>query len=76
MKVKTPQPRLKRRYAPKEMRAQNGSFFVVSQALVGACGTYIRNDLFLELLGQGNDLQEQGEVYLLHVRIQFTMLKV
>ena len=30
LKVKTPQPSLKRRYAPKEMRAQKGSYDVVS----------------------------------------------
>ena len=29
MNVKTPRPSLKRRYAPKEMRAQNGSYDVV-----------------------------------------------
>jgi hypothetical protein len=32
LKVKTPQPSLKRRYAPKEMRAQKGSYNLVSES--------------------------------------------
>ena len=32
LKVKTPQPSLKRRYAPKEMRAQKGSCHLVSES--------------------------------------------
>jgi hypothetical protein len=32
LKVKTPQPSLKRRYAPKEMRAQKGSYSLVSES--------------------------------------------
>jgi hypothetical protein len=80
LKVKTPQPSLKRRYAPKEMRAQKGSYVAVSEVRVGSRwikrGTYNRHNIFLYLLGHRDDLHEYREIYLLHVNIRSSSLQI
>lgn len=41
---------------------------MVSWISAGGREAYVWDNLFLDLGRQGNDLEEQGEVYLLHVR--------
>lgn len=67
-----PQPRRKRSSAPKEMRAQNGSFKLQTSAgfenhvarryLGGVKATYDRDNLLLDQGGKRNQLQVKGEI--------------
>jgi hypothetical protein len=72
LKVKTPQPSLKRRYAPKEMRAQNGSYHVVREILYMNWDrrTYHRHDFLLDLFGERDDFHVHGKVNLYYVSIR------
>lgn len=76
MKVKTPKPSLKRRYAPKETRAQNGSCVengslvdIIYDLLEGKGAgmkgnTYDWDDLGLDQTWEGNQLEVESEVEL------------
>lgn len=69
-----PQPRRKRSSAPKEMRAQNGSFKLQTSAGFenhvarryggggGVKATYDRDNLLLDQSGKRNQLQVKGEI--------------
>lgn len=73
LNVMMPQPRRKRSSAPKEMRAQNGSFKLQTSAGFethvarryfwgGGEATYDRDNLLLDQSGKRNQLQVKGEI--------------
>ena len=69
LNVKTPQPSLNKRYAPKETRTQKGSYRDgrVNIYLRGSSerpGTHYRYDLVLNLSTEWYQLEEAGEVEL------------
>ena len=69
MKVNTPQPSLKSRYEPKEMRAQKGIYqaldFEDKYIWQGVKQAYYRNNFILNLLRERDDFHIDCEVDLL-----------
>jgi hypothetical protein len=68
LKAKTPQPRRKSMYAPKETRAQKGSCLCRQSVSGSTLGrwmiTYHGDDLCLDHRGEGNQLEVERKVEL------------